>query len=81
MKTLSIKVPEELAVRIEKRAKSLGISKSALIRQSIEEEIRHHATVEEAPSAYDLMRQDIGCIDSGEGDLSTNPKHFKEFGK
>ncbi|MGC9450834.1 MAG: ribbon-helix-helix protein, CopG family [Oceanipulchritudo sp.] len=81
MKTLTIKVPEELAIRIEKRARRLGITKSALIRQSIEEEMRGKASVEEAPTAYDLMRRDLGCIESGTGDLSSNPDHLKGFGK
>ena len=81
MKILSIKVPEELAIRIEKRARNLGISKSALIRQSIEQEISGHPSLEEAPTAYDLMRKDLGCIESGTGDLSTSPEHLKDFGK
>jgi predicted transcriptional regulator len=81
MKTLTIKVPEELAVRLEKRARRLGLSKSALIRQSIEQEISGKPSVEEEPSAYDLMRKDLGCIESGTGDLSTNPEHLKGFGK
>ena len=80
MKTLSIKVPEELAARIEKQAKLLGISVPTLIRQSIEKKIRHQPSTEETISAYDLMRKGLGCVDSRTGDLSTTPGHLRDFG-
>ncbi|HEX4139244.1 MAG TPA: hypothetical protein VHY09_02785 [Candidatus Methylacidiphilales bacterium] len=32
-------------------------------------------------SAYDLMKDVIGCFDSGKRDVSTNPKYMKGFGK
>lgn len=81
MKTLTIKVPDELAVRIKKHADRIGISKSAFIRESIEKEFQNGTFVEETPSFYDLVKDDLGCVDSGIGDLSTNPKHMEGFGK
>ena len=81
MKTLTVKLPIELAVRLEKRAKRLGRSKSALAREAIEQELKRDPVVEEEPSMYDLIKEDLGCMDSGLGDLSTNPKHMEGFGR
>ena len=81
MKTITIKVPDELAIRIQKGADRLGISKSAFIRESIEKEFQNGTFVEESPSFYDLVKDDLGCIDSGLTDLSTNPKHMEGFGE
>lgn len=81
MKTMTVKLPDELAVRLEKRAKRLGVSKSALLRESLERDLGKDAVVEEEPSAYDLMKDGFGCVDSGIGDLATNPKHMEGFGR
>lgn len=81
MKTMTVKLPDELAVRLEKRARRLGVSKSALVRESVERELKETQAVEEDPSAYDLMKDGFGCVKSGIGDLSTNPKHMEGFGR
>lgn len=81
MKTMTVKLPDELAVRLEKRANRLGVSKSALLRESLERDLGKDAVVEEEPSAYDLMKDGFGCVDSGIGDLATNPKHMEGFGR
>ena len=33
------------------------------------------------PSLYDLMRPVCGLVASGTGDLATNPKHMRTFGR
>jgi predicted DNA-binding protein len=81
MKTLTVKLPDELVIRLEKRAQRLGMSKSALVRESVERALNGPGAVEEAPSAYDLMKEGFGCVNSGVGDLATNPKHMEGFGK
>lgn len=81
MKTMTMKLPDELAVRLEKRARRLGMSKSALVREWVERELKKAYAVEEEPSAYDVMKEGFGCVKSGIGDLSTNPKHMKGFGR
>lgn len=81
MKTISVKLPDELAIRLEKRAKRLGVSKSAILRDSVEKTLQQGDTVEEEPSAYDLMKDGFGCVNSGVGDLATNPKHMEGFGR
>lgn len=82
MKTLTVKLPEELAVRLQQRASRLGVSKSALVRQSVEDSLSGPSSlVEEEPSAYALMKDGCGCVDSGVSDLATNPKHMEGFGR
>jgi Arc/MetJ-type ribon-helix-helix transcriptional regulator len=81
MKTLTVKLPDELAVRLEKRARQFGISKSALVRESIERDLTRDGRVEEQPSIYELVKDDLGCFDSGLGDLSTDPRHMEGFGE
>lgn len=81
MKTLTIKVPDELARRLEQRAKRSGRSKSSLARESIERDLDRDSLLEEPPSVYDLVKDDLGCVDSGVTDLSTNPKHIEGFGR
>lgn len=81
MKTLTVKLPEELAVRLEKRAKRLGVSKSALVRESLEDRLGEDSLVKEELSMYDLVKGDLGCFDSGLGDLATNPIHMEGFGR
>jgi len=81
MKTITVKLPDELALRLEKRAKRLGKSKSALVRESVERELTPDGLIEEEPSMYALTQEDCGCIDSGVNDLATNPKHMEGFGR
>ena len=33
------------------------------------------------PTAYELMKDGHGIVDSGLGDLATNPKHLQGFGR
>lgn len=81
MKTLSIKISDELALRLERRAKRYGRSKSDLARESIERGLAGDSALEEAPSLYDMIKDDLACVDSGVDDLSTNPKHMEGFGR
>lgn len=81
MKTVTVKFPDELAVRLEKRAVRLGTTKSALIRESVEKAMAGGDGDEADPSFFDLVKGDLGCVDSGIGDLSTNPRHMEGFGK
>ena len=83
MKTITIKVSEELDAQLAKRAKRLGVSKSEVVREALKQNLNGNDsnTVEEEPSAYDVLKDDLGCFDSGIGDLSTNPMHMKGFGK
>ena len=79
MKTLTLKVPLELDLRLASAAKHRGESKSALVREALE---AYLADQKNAPplSCYDLAKDIIGCFE-GPGDLSTNPKYMDGFGE
>jgi hypothetical protein len=74
-RTRSCDAFSELAFRLGR----LGISKSALVRETIEREMRNGGALEEIPSIYDLAREDCGCFDNGLTDLATNPKYMDDF--
>lgn len=81
MKTMTLKLSDEVAARLEKRAQRLGVSKSKIVRESIERALREQPTVEEEPSAYEVMKDGCGCVNSGVPDLATHPKHLEGFGR
>jgi len=77
---MTVKLPDELAARVTAKAARNGVSKSAVIRESIERELADDASNDQ-PSFYDLVKEDCGCFDSGVTDLATNPKYLEGFGK
>ena len=76
--TLTLKVPPELALKLEAVAARKRIPKSKFVRDAL---ITALSQEKEEPSLYDLMKDGIGCIKSGQRDLSTNPKHMEGFGQ
>ena len=76
LKTLSIKVPASLSARVVKLARSRKSTVSAVVREAIE-----RYAPEERASFMEAAREFVGCLDAGPGDLATNPKHFKGFGR
>lgn len=81
MTTVSVKLPKTLADQLEKQAELRGISKSALLRESLARELSKEAKQDETLSVFDLVRDDLGCLRSGLHDLSTNPEHLSGFGQ
>ncbi len=80
MKTLSLKIPEQLERRIEHEVARRRIAKSALVREALEKHLAGASTTGKKTSFLDLAGDLIGKY-SGPGDLSTNPKYMKDFGK
>jgi hypothetical protein len=76
VKTITVKLPEALASWLSRRAHELGRSQSELVREAIE----RARTDGGASSCHDLFADSCGSID-GPADLSTNRKHFRDFGK
>ena len=78
MKTLTVKVPEELDVKLGAVAAQRNESKSALIRAAIESLVG----ADEIPvssSCLDLARDLSGCLEGAE-DLSYNKKYLRGYG-
>lgn len=80
MKTLSLKIPETLDQRIALEAARRKIGKSTLVREAIERHLAAPSASREPRSFLDLAGDLIGKR-KGLGDLSTNPKYLKNFGR
>jgi len=78
MPVLTLKVPADTAARLERLAASRRMSKSAVIREALEEKLGQSLV---AASLHDLMKSSLGILDSGVSDLGHNPKHLAGFGR
>ena len=78
MPTLTLKVPTDTAARLERLAMRRRVSKSAVVREALDEKLRRSA---DAPSLHDVMKHSLGVVDSGVRDLGHNPKHLAGFGR
>jgi hypothetical protein len=77
MTTITLKVPREMAAKLEAVAAKKRLPKSKYVRDVLSAALKKE---KEQPSMYDLMKGAIGCFD-GPSDLSTNPKYLKGYGK
>jgi len=80
MKTLSLKLTENLLRKLERTARERGQSKSALMRAALEEYLNGVRATPRPLSALELAGDLVGCGE-GPGDLSTNPKYMEGFGR
>ncbi len=78
MQTLTLKVSANTAARLERMATRRRTTKSAVIREALEEKLRSSAN---EPSVYELMKTSVGSVDSGIKDLGHNPAHLEGFGR
>ena len=79
MKTISLKIPNELLSRMDALAHANRTSRSALLREALETTLQA-ASGEAAPSLYERTADLCGKGRSGLGDLASNPKHLEGFG-
>lgn len=80
MKTISLKLPEDLSRRLERAARARGESKSAVARAALEAYLRGERAEQSFLSALELAGDLVGCVE-GAGDLSTNPKYMDDLGR
>ena len=80
MKTISLKLPEDLLARLEEEARVRRITKSELVREGIEKALERNRVAED-PSCYDLGRDLTGSLKGLPADLATNPDHLEGFGQ
>ena len=79
MKTLTVKVPEDLALKLAAAAAKRGESKSDLIRTALESIVNTNEAI--IPnSCLDLAKDIVGSVE-GSSDLSYNKKHLKGYGQ
>ena len=79
MKTLTVKVPEELDTRLVALAAERGESKSAVIRTALEQIVENNG-VSGANSCWSLARDIAGSVEGPE-DLSHNKLYIKGYGR
>ena len=79
MITVSLRLPDPLAVRLDETARKYDVSRSALIRIALETYLRED---EAAPEDSALSRAaDLKGILSGPEDLSVNRSYLRNFGR
>jgi len=77
MKTITFKADERMDNWLEKEAKTLRVSKSQVLRDTVEMRMKQF----KGKSCYDLSKDLCGSFRSGVSDLATNKKYMKNFGK
>jgi hypothetical protein len=77
MQTVTLKLSTDTAARLNRMATRRRTTKSAVIREALEDKLRASAN---EPSVYDLMKASLGSIDSRIRDLGHNSSHLKGFG-
>lgn len=80
MKTISLKVPNDLDIQLTLRAKEIGSTKSALIRATLVRGLRPARKRNRRPTFLELAGDLVGKFE-GPGDLASNPKHMKGYGR
>lgn len=76
MKTITVKLPETLAIWLSQRAIELGRPQSEIVREVLQQASDGAGS----KSCHDAFADICGSIE-GPDDLSTNPKHLIGFGE
>jgi Arc/MetJ-type ribon-helix-helix transcriptional regulator len=79
MKTLTVKVPEDLDLKLTAVAAKRRESKSALIRAALDHIVKS-SEANTPNSCLDLAKDLIGSVE-GPSDLSYNSKHLRGYGR
>ena len=79
MQTISLKLPDDLLAELEREARNRRITKSVLVRESLEAALRRRPR--RGASCYDLARDLAGTVKGLPRDLAHNPKYMEGFGE
>lgn len=77
MQTLTLKVPDELAERLNRRARDLNRPKSEIVRQALTAQLNGETKTE---SLLDRAGDLVGMYSTGRKD-SSHKRHLKNFGR
>ena len=80
MRTISVKLPDELHSQLAREAKARRVTKSSLVRESLVKGL-HEQPSAGAVSCYDLARDLAGTLKGLLKDLAGNPKYMDGFVK
>jgi len=79
MHSISLKLPKALNAKLAVTAKRRGASKSAIVREAIEDYFARNGTAYSL-SVGEIAKKLRGSVDGGPRDVSYNKKHMKGFG-
>jgi predicted DNA-binding protein len=79
MRTISVRLPDDLIAELVREAKVRRVTKTSVVRESLEKTLRSKS--DKPLSAYDLTKDLIGKFKGAPKDLATNPKYMKGFGE
>jgi hypothetical protein len=79
MTTITCKIPETLGATLESVARQRGVSKSQVVRESLEQ-ILPVLSRKRCSSLHERWKHVCGMVRSGIPDLGSNPKHLEGFG-
>ena len=80
MHTISLKLPDALLAQLESEAKARHVTKSHLVRESLEKALEKRSQAGKT-SCYALARDLAGVLKGLPGDLATDPGYMKDFGR
>src|SRR5437016_3195252 len=80
MRTISLKLPDDLLAQLDTEAKARRVTKSWLVRKSLEKALRKKSPTG-VISCYDLARDLAGTVKGLPEDLADNPKYMEDFGR
>jgi predicted transcriptional regulator len=78
MRTFSLKLPDDLLASLVNEARKRRVTKSRLVRESLEKAL-HQPASSRAASCYDLARDLAGTLKGLPDDLADNPKYMQGF--
>jgi hypothetical protein len=81
MQTISLKLPDDLVAELEREAKARRVTKSAVIRESLETALRPRTRGRHPLSCFDLASDLAGSLKGLPRDLAQNPKYMDGFGE
>lgn len=78
--TLSLRISKDESRALRERARKEGISQASLVRRALR---AYGVTPDSDPvkSGYDVIKGLVGKNRGGAKDLSTNPKHLRDYGR
>ncbi len=80
MRTISRKLPDHLLEQLDSQAKVRGVTKSWLVRDCLEKELRAPSPAG-AISCFDLSHDLAGTVKGLPKDLAINPRYMRGFGR
>jgi len=78
MRTISVKLPDDLFAQFDREAKTRRVTKSLLVRESLEKGL-HEQPPAGAVSCYDVARDLAGTVKGLPKDLADNPEYMEGF--